>query len=235
MPCRRTSAAPFSLAALLLACQQQGASAQESAWTVAVSSARSERGLAYLDKPLAEASWNWWSARGWSVGATAAKALHGPQAALSTSAGYSWPLASGVDAYVALSHSDYRREGDWRYRHNNVRVTVNVGDRLFASLSSLYDARSRSSYGSLPVARALARELVWRQPLPSGLTLVAGAGHASDRGPSNFSYLYGNLGLRAAVRDATFEASWITTDSGARRYWGSRAGNRWVASLRWDM
>lgn len=239
MPCRPSLAGPLHFAALLLACQALGAAAQQvehnSDWTAALASAQTERGLAYLDKPLAEVSWNWWTDTGWSAGASAAKTLHGPQAALSASAGYGWPLADAVDAYVALSHSDYRREGDSRYRYDNARLTVNLGDRLFASVSSVFNVHSRSAYGAMAVAGTLAKELVWRQALPDGLTLTAGIGHAAQRGPSRFSYRYGNLGLRAVLGRATLEGNWITTDSGARRYWGNQAGKRWVASVRWDL
>lgn len=245
---RPMPAGPIRVAALLLlACQPTGAAAEQfptpspsslplsSGGSIALSSAQTERGLAYLDKPLAEASWSWWNEAGWSVGASAAKTFHGPQAALAANLGYSWQLADAVDAYFALSHSDYRRQGGWRYRYDQARFTVNLHDRLFLSVGSLFNVRSRTAYGAMPVAGTVAKELVWRQMLPAGLTLTAGAGHAAQHGPSRFSYWYGNVGLRAVLGRATLEGNWITTDSGARRYWGSQAGQRWVASVRWDL
>jgi len=233
---RRRIPASSTLIAVLLACRMDGARAAGSDWTseaeAAVATAQTERGLAYLETPLAEASWSLANGDGWSLGATAAKTFHGAQAALTASVAYGWPLAAGVDAYVALGHNTYHDRGGWRYRYESARATVNAGDRLFASVTQLFHGRIHANDGSMAVPPALAKELVWRQPLATGPTLVAGVGHAAQRHRPQASYWYGNLGLAVPVGDATLEASWIATDAAARRYWGAQAGNRWVASLR---
>ncbi len=235
MSCRSPFAAQSGAAILLLTCQLGSAWGRESAVTVAVASAQSERGLAYLDAPLAEAALSWWNERGWSAGVSGARTLRHGQSALAAHAGYGWPLATQVDAYVALGYSDYRRADHWRYRYAHLAATVNVNDRLFVSVRRLFDARMDGPYSTGPVAATVAKELVWRQPLPAGLTLVAGAGHAAQRGQGAYSYWYGNVGLRAVVRSVTLDASYIATDAEARRYWGSQAGKRWVASARWEL
>jgi hypothetical protein len=230
------------LSALLLA-SQPAAHAREWELQAGVSSAQVVRGLVYIDQPLAEVSGSWWSARGWSAGAVAAGALHAPQRSLSANAGYGWPVADGVDAYVALGHSTYRREGDWRLHYGDARFGVNVHDQLFLSVHRSFDVRMSRPFdattgqyggGTGPVAGTLAKEAVWRQPLPHALTLLAGVGHASVRASAGLSYWYGSVGVRAALGRADLEATWIDTGGGPARWWGAQAGKRWVGSVRWN-
>lgn len=229
---------PLCLSALLLG-GALPAAAQEWHAQAGLSSAQVIRGLVYIEGPLAELSGRWSNGQGWSAGATAARALDAPQASMAASAGYGWPVADGVDAYVALGRAAYRREAGWRLRYDDARVSVNLHDRLFVTLNRLFDVHGRipagagygPTYGS--GEGLLAKEALWRQPLPHGLSVVAGAGHAKLRGPGSRSYWYGSVGLRATVRDIDLEATFIDTGSGPARWWGAQAGQRWVGSARW--
>jgi hypothetical protein len=234
---------PLVLSALLLACQLP-ALAQDWEAQAGLASAQAVRGLAHIDRPLAELSGTWRHAAGWSLGAAGATALHGPQASLSASAGYGWPLAGGADAYVTLGRADYRRANNWRLRYDDASVGVNLRDRLFLSVSRSFHVHAPAAYGPAYGGAmgytygygtgTVAKEALWRQDLPHGLTLVAGVGHAALRASGGFSYWYGSVGLRATLGDADLEATWIDSDSGVARWWGAQARGRWVGSVRWN-
>jgi hypothetical protein len=203
-------------------------------FTLGASTAQVDRGRAYIDRPLAEASASYYSEQGWFGGVSASSTLHGEhQSGLSGFAGYARPLADDLTAQLALSRHRYRGRMGVRYDYDEATLTLNYRDRLFVSVSRLFDVVAVYPYAPEMHGHAMVGEAVWRQPLPHGLSLLAGVGHTSARMPGRVGYLYGNLSLTAPVGKAKVEVSYIATDAEAKRSYGSRAANRWVGSVRW--
>ena len=135
---------------------------------------------------------------------------------------------------VTLRHYDYPGNSlRTQYDYDEVAVSVGWRERLVLTAIASPDTYSRDYQGNYGSGAAYCYELVARQPLPLGLSGVAGLGYYDLRRQIGTGYAYWSAGLERRWGRWAFDLRYVGTDTTARQHFEDDAGDRVVLSALW--
>jgi uncharacterized protein (TIGR02001 family) len=147
-----------------------------------------------------------------------------------------YPLRFGEDwTYrVTLRHYDYPGNSlRSLYDYDEVGLSVSWRERLIATAFASPDTYSRDYQGNYGSGAAYCYELLVRQPLPQGLSAVAGLGYYDLSRQIGTGYAYWSAGLQDRWRSWAFDLRYVGTNATARHHFQDDAGGRLLLSAFW--
>ncbi|HEY1725259.1 MAG TPA: TorF family putative porin [Steroidobacteraceae bacterium] len=149
-------------------------------------------------------------------------------------AGFQWRITDDWSAQATLRHYDYPGN-TFRAQYNYDELGLSLGwqDRVAVSAIVSPDTYSHDYLGNFGNGAAYAYEVVGRQPLPAGLSAVAGLGYYDLRREIGIGYLYGSIGLERRWRSWAVDLRYVDTDGTAKQHFEDDAGTRVVLSVFW--
>ncbi|MGH8232266.1 MAG: TorF family putative porin [Steroidobacteraceae bacterium] len=148
--------------------------------------------------------------------------------------GYQWRLNDDWSAQLTLRHYDYPGN-TFRTQYNYDELGVSLGwrERVVLTAIASPDTYSHDYLGNFGNGAAYAYEIAARQPLPAGLSAIAGLGYYDLRREIGIGYLYGSVGLERRWRSLAVDLRYVDTDGSAKQHFEDDAGSRVVLSVFW--
>jgi uncharacterized protein (TIGR02001 family) len=174
----------------------------------------------------------------WYGGLSAAEVRRGADKAagaeLIAYAGYQRRFGADWTGRATLRHYDYpdnsRRT---QYDYDELALSVGWRERLILTAIASPDTFSRDYQGNYGSGAAYCYELVARQPLPRGLSAVAGLGYYDLRRQIGTGYAYWSAGVNYPWGSWAFDLRYVGTDGTARQHFEDDARGRLVLSAFW--
>jgi uncharacterized protein (TIGR02001 family) len=149
-------------------------------------------------------------------------------------AGYQQRLDQDWTARVTLRHYDYPGNSlRSLYDYDELGLSVGWRERLILTAIASPDTYYRDYQGNYGSGAAFCYELQARQPLPYGVSAVAGLGYYDLRRQVGSGYAYWSAGLQDRWRSWAFDLRYVGTDDTARKHFKDDAGDRLVLSAFW--
>lgn len=160
-------------------------------------------------------------------------------------AGYSLAFTTAISATLTYTHYAFPGGGysnpylaGGRYDYDQIGMSWRLAERLYLNLAWTPDALGYQPYeGSFRLEqhrRAFDYGFEWHQPLPLGLSLIAGAGYDRMADPFGTGYGFWSVGLTHAAGPLELDVGYFRTADRAVRLFGqSAAGGRVSATLLW--
>jgi uncharacterized protein (TIGR02001 family) len=174
----------------------------------------------------------------WYAGVSAEEVRRGVQkgagAEVIAYAGLQHRFAEDWTGRVTLRHYDY--PGNSRrtqYDYDELALSVGWRKRLILTAIASPDTYSRDYQGNYGSGAAYCYELVVRQPLPLGLSGIAGLGYYDLRRQIGTGYAYWSAGLDRRWGSWALDLRYVGTDTTARQHFEDDAGDRVVLSAFW--
>jgi uncharacterized protein (TIGR02001 family) len=174
----------------------------------------------------------------WYGGASAQEVRRGIQkgtgAEVIVYAGFQHRFGEEWTGQVTLRHYDYPGNSlRTQYDYDELALSVGWRERLVLTVIASPDTYSRDYQGNYGSGAAYCYELVARQPLPLGLSGVAGLGYYDLRRQIGTGYAYWSAGLDRRWGPWAFDLRYVGTDTTARQHFEDDAGDRVVLSAFW--
>ena len=149
-------------------------------------------------------------------------------------AGYQYRLGNDWTNQVTLRHYDYPGNPHrTRYNYDELGVSFAWRERIVLTVIGSPDTYSADYQGNHGSGAAFCYELVARQPLPRGLSAIAGLGYYDLQRQVGTGYAYWSAGLEHRWRSWAFDLRYVGTDATARHHFEHDAGDRGVLSAFW--
>ena len=149
-------------------------------------------------------------------------------------AGYQQRLAEDWTGRVTLRHYDYPGDGlHGRYDYDELALSLAWRERLIVTAVASPDTYFRDYDGNYGSGPAWCLELAGRQPLPLGLSGVAGLGYYDLQRQIGIGYTYWSAGVNRRWGAWVVDLRYVGTDAVARHHFEDLAGDRAVLSAFW--
>ncbi|HEY3730538.1 MAG TPA: TorF family putative porin [Steroidobacteraceae bacterium] len=148
--------------------------------------------------------------------------------------GYQLPITDGWSVQATMRHYDY--PGNLfraQYNYDELELSVGWQQRVVVSAIASPDTYSHDYLGNFGNGRAFAYEVAARQPLPAGLSALAGLGYYDLRHEIGIGYFYGSVGLERRWRSWAVDLRYVDTDGTAKQHFEDDARSRLVLSVFW--
>jgi len=174
----------------------------------------------------------------WYVGVSADGIRRGEEAGAGVEAiayaGFQYRFGEDWIDRVTLRHYDYPGNAHrTRYDYDELGLSVAWRERIVLSFIASPDTFAADYLGHYGSGAAYCYELVAHQPLPLGVSAIAGLGYYDLRQQIGAGYAYWSAGLQYRWRSWAFDLRYVGTDSTARLHFEDDAGNRAVFSAFW--
>jgi uncharacterized protein (TIGR02001 family) len=158
----------------------------------------------------------------------------GPGAELIAYAGIQQRLGEAWTGRVTLRHYDYPGNAlRSRYNYDELALSVAWRERLILTAIASPDTYFRDYPGNFGSGAAYCFELAGRQPMPLGLSAVAGVGYYDLRRQIGTGYAYWSAGLNRRWGAWAFDLRYVGSDATARQHFQDLASDRLVLSAFW--
>jgi uncharacterized protein (TIGR02001 family) len=148
--------------------------------------------------------------------------------------GYQYRIGDDWTNQVTLRHYDYPGNAHrTRYDYDELGLSFAWRERIVLTLIASPDTYAVDYLGNYGSGTAFCYELVGRQPLPYGLSAVAGVGYYDLRQQIGTGYAYWSAGLEYRWHSWAFDLRYVGTDATARLHFEDDAGDRAVFSAFW--
>jgi len=149
-------------------------------------------------------------------------------------AGYQQRLAEDWTGRATLRHYDYPGDAlHGRYNYDELALSLAWRERLIVTAVASPDTYFRDYDGNYGSGAAWCLELSGRQPLPLGLSGVAGVGHYDLQRQIGIGYTYWSAGVNRRWGAWVVDLRYVGTDAIARHHFEDLAGDRAVLSAFW--
>jgi uncharacterized protein (TIGR02001 family) len=174
----------------------------------------------------------------WYGGVSAAGARRGENVGLGAEliayAGYQQRFGDDWIDRVTLRHYDYPGNPHRsRYDYDELGLSFGWRERIVFSVIASPDTYSQDYQGNYGSGAAFCYELVAQQPLPRGLSAIAGLGYYDLRRQIGTGYAYWSAGLEHRWGSWAFDLRYVGTDRASRHHFEDDAGDRAVLSAFW--
>jgi len=143
-------------------------------------------------------------------------------------------LAADWTGRVTLRHYDYPGNAlRTRYNYDELALSLGWRERLMLTLVASPDTYFRDYSGDYGSGAAYCVELGARQPLPLGLSGIAGLGYYDLQRQIGIGYTYWSAGLNRRWGAWLVDLRYVGTDAVARHRFEDLAGDRAVLSAFW--
>jgi uncharacterized protein (TIGR02001 family) len=157
-----------------------------------------------------------------------------PGAELIAYAGFQHRLAEDWSGRVTLRHYDYPGNTlRTRYNYDELALSVAWRERLTLTVIASPDTYFRDYSGNYGSGAAYCFELGGSQPMPLGLSAVAGVGYYDLQRQLGTGYAYWSAGLNRRWGAFAFDLRYVGTNATARQHFQDLAGDRLVLSAFW--
>jgi uncharacterized protein (TIGR02001 family) len=158
----------------------------------------------------------------------------GPGVELIGYAGFQHRLGEDWTGRVTLRHYDYPGNAlRTRYNYDELGLSVGWRERLILTAIASPDTYVRDYRGNYGSGAAYCVELGGRQPIPLGLSAVAGVGYYDLQRQIGTGYAYWSAGLNRRWGAWAFDLRYVGTDATARQHFQDLAGDRLLLSAFW--
>jgi len=158
----------------------------------------------------------------------------GADAELIAYAGYLHRFGEDWTGRLTLRHYDYPGNSQRsRYAYDELGLSVGWRERLTLTAIASPDTYIRDYQGNYGSGAAFCYELGARQPLPAGLSAIAGVGYYDLRRQVYTGYAYWSAGLDRRWGSWAVDLRYVGTDATAKHHFENDAGDRLVLSAFW--